>query len=122
MMREAVNFRVLVINPGSTSTKVAVYEGLQETLAETIKYEGVFLSGYPTVYSQLPFRLADMLALLDARGVKLDSLDFIMARGGALKPMEGGAWQINATMLDDLQNARQGEHASRLAALIAAPL
>ncbi len=122
MMREAAAFRVLVINPGSTSTKVAVYEGLEETLAETIRYESAFLSGYPTVYSQLAFRLADMLALLETRGIELESIDFIMARGGALKPMEGGAWQINASMLDDLQNATQGEHASSLAALIAAPL
>jgi len=114
--------RVLVINPGSTSTKLAVYDGLLEKLAETIRYESGQLAEYTTMYSQLDFRMADLLEVLKSKGINLETVDFIMARGGALKPLEGGAWEITGHMLDDLRNARHGEHASSLAALIAAEI
>lgn len=110
--------RILVVNPGSTSTKLALYAGTEELFRENISYQAENIRGCPTVYSQLDFRLADVRRVLGEQGVDIGSLDFIIGRGGACKPVHGGAWEITETMLEDLRTAKYADHASSLGALI----
>ena len=110
---------ILVINPGSTSTKIAVYDGENERFVETIRYDAEKIAECATVFEQFPFRLADVQRLLAEWCVEVGDLDFIMARGGAVRPVHGGSWEITDAMLQDLRTARFADHASSLGALIA---
>lgn len=110
---------VLVINPGSTSTKIGVYDGPNERFVETIRYRAEQIAGCATVFEQFPFRLADVQRFLADRRVTVGDLDIVMARGGALRPVHGGSWAITDAMLEDLRTARYADHASSLGALIA---
>jgi len=111
--------RILVINPGSTSTKIAVFDGEATVLSCNIPHGTEELRQFPTIPSQFDFRLAALRAALAEAAIPLESLDFIMARGGALKPVSGGAWAITETMLSELRQSLWGEHASSLGALLA---
>lgn len=110
--------RILAINPGSTSTKIALYAGTEELFCKTIDYPAERIHACPSVYSQLDFRLADVLRVLSEHGIDPESPDFIIGRGGAVKPVHGGAWEITEKMLDDLRKAVYADHASNLGAMI----
>lgn len=111
--------RMLVINPGSTSTKIAVYDGESSVVSRNISHPVEELRQCPTIPAQFSFRLAALRTALGEAEIPLESLDFIMARGGALKPISGGAWAITETMLEELRQSLWGEHASSLGALLA---
>jgi len=105
---------ILVINPGSTSTKLALW-GEDGPLLERILEHGGGASG--AIAAQLPARRDDVLAFLEANG--RTPPDAVCGRGGLLRPIEGGTYLIDEPMLDDLRAARYGEHASLLGGLIA---
>ncbi len=107
---------ILVINPGSTGTKLAVFED-ERVLHET---EIPLASGTGSVLDQLAERETALHAFLREKGI--DEADAISARGGPLRPLAGGTYRIDATMLADLRSMRYGEHASMLGALIAQSL
>ena len=117
---------VLVINPGSTSTKIAVYEDGIEAFSENETISSEVASGFASMYAQLPFREAQVRAGLARKGLSLDGISVVVARGGLLRPLVGGIYKVCPAMLDDLAAARFGEHASNLGAFladrIAAPL
>jgi butyrate kinase len=119
-------WNVLVINPGSTSTKIAVYEGGKELFSENEFISSVAASGYGSIFAQLAFREEQVRSALARRGYDTNRLSIVVGRGGLLKPLSGGIYRIGPAMLEDLAEARFGEHASNLGACladrIAAPL
>lgn len=111
--------KVLVINPGSTSTAVAVYEGDKEIFFETIRHSTDELKEFKKIIEQYQFRKQMVLALLEKKKIPLQEFDAIVGRGGVLSPLESGTYQINQPMLDELQERPRVEHASNLGAKIA---
>jgi butyrate kinase len=113
------NVKVLVINPGSTSTKFAVFHGNEPFFTETIRHKDEDLIVYPSIADQLDYRLELLLDVLKTRGIELSTLDGIVGRGGFLRPLESGTYLVDEEMLQDLKTARFGEHASNLGAMMA---
>ena len=113
--------RILAINPGSTSTKFALYDDDHELLAETLRHPDDELGAYADrpIWDQRPFRKRAIVDALSERDVDLDDLDAVVARGGLLKPLSSGTYRVNEQMLDDLERAERGEHASNLGAPLA---
>lgn len=109
--------KVLAINPGSTSTKIAVYEDERPVLVRTIRHRVDELAQYPRIIDQFEFRKALVLRELEADGVPF-RFDAIVGRGGLLKPIPGGVYEVNDAMLDDLLHALH-DHACNLGCLIA---
>ncbi|HOE77713.1 MAG TPA: butyrate kinase [Bacilli bacterium] len=114
-----MSYRILVINPGSTSTKTAVYEDDELIWESKISHNVDEIAPFPTVYSQKDFRMNLIISELEKAGIGLNSLDAITARGGMLKPLESGTYSVNREMVDYLKEAKRGEHASNLGAVIA---
>lgn len=116
-------FRVLAINPGSTSTKVGVYEG------ETMVYEGVVrhsaeeLAKCGGVIEQAPMRMELIRNLLQKENIDLASMDAFVGRGGIVKPMRSGVYTINDKLMDDLKELPSAKrHASALGGIFARQL
>ncbi|MCL4514400.1 MAG: butyrate kinase [Firmicutes bacterium] len=112
---------LLVINPGSTSTKVALFREEQMVWAENLRHDERELARFPTIHSQLQcrapaFRLAAIRDLAAQKGLDLSSLDAVVARGGMLRPIPGGTYAVNEPMLQDLADNVGGEHSSNLGA------
>ncbi|MCF7933472.1 MAG: butyrate kinase, partial [Spirochaetia bacterium] len=110
----------LIINPGSTTTKIAVYEGLEERAVHTIDHDSEELRAYLSVMDQREYRFSCISDMLERRGISFGDIDLVMGRGGLLHPLAGGVYAVSAAMLEDLQQARYGEHASNLGAPLAA--
>ena len=111
--------RILAINPGATSTKVAVYEDESPLFVRTLRHPADELAQYLHVADQYAFRRDVTLALLKEQEIAPESLDAIVARGGILPPMQSGAYRVNEKMLYDLKHPIGREHASNLGAIIA---
>jgi butyrate kinase len=111
---------VLVINPGSTSTKVAVYEDGSVQYSANISMPGAEAEKYGTTFEQLPFRENQLRASFARWPFDLKRLDLVVARGGFLRALSGGIYRIGPAMLEDLASARYGEHASNLGAHLGA--
>ena len=112
-------FRVLAINPGSTSTKIAVYDNENLLFEQVVRYSNEELSPFDTIIDQYEFRKSGILQMLAEKNVALESLDAVVGRGGLLKSIAGGTYAVNAAMLDALRLAERGEHASNLGGVIA---
>jgi len=113
------DYKILVINPGSTSTAVAVYEGENEIFFETIRHNTDELKKYKHLIDQNQFREQVILRLLEQKGIILTGFDAIVGRGGVLSPLQSGTYKINQYMLDELRERPRVEHASNLGAQIA---
>ena len=111
--------KILVINPGATSTKFAVFDGDKMLLKKTVEHQSADLKNYARIFDQCQYRLELILAGLAEAGVELGTLTAVVARGGLLKPAIGGVYAVNALMIEDLKKAERGEHASNLGAVIA---
>jgi butyrate kinase len=111
--------KILAINPGSTSTKIAVFAGCNEVLTENLSHSAEELAGFADIMAQIPYRLAKIREILKHNGLSLRDFAAVVGRGGLLKPMLSGTYTVNAAMLDDLKNARYGAHASNLGAILA---
>lgn len=116
--------RVLVLNPGSTSTKTSVFEGDEERFTEEIQHPAEELKAFEgqPITAQFAFRKEAVLGFLAAKGLHLSDLDAVAGRGGLLRPIPHGTWKVGPAMLADLKAGSRGEHASNLGALIAAEL
>lgn len=112
-------YKLLTINPGSTSTKIAVYEDEKEVFKENIRHSSDEIGKYKNIFEQRHFRAEVILKVLRDRNVNVDKMDAIVGRGGILKPMPGGTYSINDKMLNDLKEGARGEHAANLGAIIA---
>ncbi|AQP53254.1 butyrate kinase [Vagococcus penaei] len=111
--------KVLVINPGSTSTKVAYYEDKQECLNESVHHETTELEKFDTIADQYEYRLALIQSFLDDKKIDRTDFDAVVGRGGSLPPVEAGAFLVNDTMIDWLVNKTDVHHASNLGAMLA---
>jgi len=112
-------FRILVINPGSTSTKVAVFENADEIFSESVSHSGDDLKPFPRISDQYAMRFRVIERTLEEKQADIRRIDAVVGRGGLLRPMVGGTYLVNDRMLEDLKKAERGEHASNLGGLIA---
>lgn len=110
---------ILVLNPGSTSTKVAVYKGSKPLVSESIEHDKAEIEKYAKIVDQYPMRQAVILDFLARNKIDLKTLAAVVDRGGLLKPISSGTYVINEVMLNDLREARRGEHISNVGAFIA---
>lgn len=110
---------ILAINPGSTSTKIALYNEREQVFVKTLRHSSEEISKYDRIIDQYEFRRDTILEALKENGVELNSLTAIVGRGGLLKPIPAGVYEVNEKMISDLREAAQGEHASNLGAIIA---
>lgn len=117
-----MSYKLLIINPGSTSTKIAVYEDENPILIETIRHSSEEINKYPNIYSQLDFRRDIIERVLEKKGISLKEIDAVVGRGGLLKPMISGTYSVNDAMLEDLKIGYLGQHASNLGGLLAKEL
>jgi butyrate kinase len=112
-------YRVLVINPGSTSTKIAVYDDEALLFAETLRHPHDELAHFAHIADQYVFRRDAVLKGLRERDIELGSLAAVVGRGGILRPIESGTYRVNELMLKELRTPGEREHASNLGAIIA---
>jgi butyrate kinase len=110
--------RILVINPGSTSTKIAVYDNTVCSLLKTLHHSMAELAPYKTISEQFAFRKEVILGELDHDRIHLDSINIIIGRGGLTYPLKSGVYYINELMVDHCRRGVMGEHASNLGSLI----
>mgnify|MGYP000968924738 CR=1 FL=1 len=113
------NPRILAINPGSTSTKIGVFEGINPLFMKTIRHTTEELEPFDKITEQFKFRKDIILRELQEADVQLELVKAIVGRGGLLKPIESGVYEVNDAMRADLLVSRFGEHASNLGGLIA---
>lgn len=112
-------YRILVINPAATATHVAVFEDETLLVEGELKHSREELSAYDRVWDQYLMRKDRIADFLAAHEIPLASLHAVAGRGGMLKPIPGGAYRVNAAMLEDLRRGVQGEHASNLGGILA---
>lgn len=117
-------YRVLVLNPGSTSTKTSLFEGDEERAMEELQHPAETLKAFEgrPITEQLSFRKEAVQRFLAGQGLGAGDLDAVAGRGGLLRPIPHGTWNVDDAMLADLRAGLRGEHASNLGALIAAEL
>ena len=108
------NIRVLSINPGSTSTKIAVYKDKKPVFIKNIKHTNEELSKYNRITDQLEYRKKIILKELKNSNVELDNIRAVVGRGGIIKPIKSGVYEINEKLIHDLKNSEFGTHASNL--------
>lgn len=114
--------KVLVINPGSTSTKIAIYEKESPIYSETINHTAEDLSHYHSVIDQLDYRLSLIHSALEKAGHSIEELDAVSARGGFTKPVVAGTYLIDENVVDTLTHHAIHDHASNLGSLLAREL
>lgn len=111
--------KVLLINPGSTSTKVAVFSGENCLYTKSLSHSAEELKDFSSVVSQFDFRKSVILDWLKEIGISTAELEAIVARGGLLRPMPSGIYEVSDFMIEDLKIGYQGEHASNLGGIVA---
>lgn len=114
-----MNYRMFILNLGSTSTKVAVFEGTAEAAKESLHHSQEELAAYPRVPDQKGLRKEAIRGFLARGGFDLREFDCIVARGGCSKPIEGGIYRITPEMLADIESGRYGVHISNVGCSIA---
>ncbi|WP_188399248.1 butyrate kinase [Sporomusa sp. GT1] len=112
-------YKILTINPGSTSTKIGLYEDTTEILSQNINHSAEDIAKFAVIGDQLEYRLEKIHAFFAGQNINASDLAAVVGRGGLLKPMPSGTYEINEVMLDDLKNNRYGAHASNLGAILA---
>lgn len=112
-------YTILSINPGSTSTRIAVYENEKELFQKKVEHDVQALGQFARMVDQLPMRKAAILACLKEASFPLETLSAIAARGGKLPPLKQGAYRVNADMVDFLTYRPIDDHASNIGALVA---
>lgn len=111
--------RILVINTGSTSTKIGFYDAGVQLFEENLTHSAEEIAKYESVMDQSGMRRDAITAFLANNGVALDSIDVVMARGGLITPIQTGVYQVNQDMREALMAGKDGVHACNLSALIA---
>jgi len=113
------DYKILVINPGSTSTKVALFSNEQSLFDKKIEHNSKKLSNFNKIIDQYHFRQDIILNFLKEKGIDLSTLNAVVGRGGLLKPIASGTYRVNEKMLEDLRKGVSGEHASNLGGMLA---
>lgn len=111
--------KILAINPGATSTKVAIFNGNEQVFLKNIKHSTDELSQFKTISDQYEFRKNVILSTLKDENIPLDDIAIVMGRGGLVKPLKSGVYKINDLMIEHLKMGYSGQHACNLGGLIA---
>lgn len=114
-----MSYKILIINPGSTSTKIGVYEDETQLMEETLRHSTEEIAQYATIYDQKDFRKNVILDVLKEKDVDINDIDVVVGRGGLLKPIPGGTYETTPELLEDLKVGKQGQHASNLGGILA---
>lgn len=114
--------KILAINPGSTSTKIAIYHSDKSVFLKTLRHEACELEKYDRITDQFEFRKQAILDELESAEIDISKINCIVGRGGLIKPVEGGVYEVNERMKEDLAIGIMGEHASNLGGLIASDI
>ncbi len=117
--RKGETFRILAINPGSTSTKIAVYDDERPVLEEVIHHSELDLSEFEKIWDQYEFRKRTILETLRSRNVDIKTLSAVVGRGGLLRPVVSGTYLVNELMIRDGKEGYLGEHAANLGPVLA---
>jgi len=110
---------ILAVNPGSTSTKISIYEETKEIFTETISHKIEELSRFNKSSDQDLYRMEIIISQLRERKIALDQIQAVVGRGGLLRPIEGGTYSVNEQMVADLKKGIMGDHPSNCGGLIA---
>ncbi len=113
-----MSYKLLIINPGSTSTKIGVYEDEKELFEETLRHSTEEIAKYDSIYAQRGFRKEVILNVLKEKNFDIKTLDAVVGRGGMLKPIPGGTYAVTEELLEDLKVGVQGQHASNLGGIL----
>lgn len=111
--------KILAINPGSTSTKIAVFEDDNQVFVKNLKHSTEDLEPFKSIAEQYEFRKNVILNELRENGIDISSVDFVIGRGGLIKPIQSGVYRVNELMKEHLRMGYNGEHACNLGGLIA---
>ena len=114
-----MSYRILVINPGSTSTKIGVYEDEQLLFDKTLRHSAEDIAQFKTIAAQKDWRRDLVMRALREQGIDARTLSAVSGRGGLLRPIRGGTYAVNDNMVTDCTIGIQGQHASNLGGLIA---
>ena len=109
----------LIINPGSTSTKIGVFEDETLLFEETLRHSTEEIAQYASIVDQKDFRKEIITNLLKSKDFDINSLNMVVGRGGMLKPIPGGTYAVTDDLLHDLKIGKQGQHASNLGGILA---
>jgi butyrate kinase len=110
---------ILAINPGSTSTKISLFEDDKEVMKKTIDHNDQTIASFPRVWDQYEYRKTEILQFIQESGFQLNDIDCVVGRGGLFKPTISGTYEINGKMLNDARGCYLGEHASNLGCVLA---
>ncbi len=110
---------ILAINPGSTSTKIAVFDNTKEVFLKNIKHSTENLAGFEKITDQYAFRKQIILDELESASFEVSTIKVIVGRGGLIRPIPSGVYEVNEPMTEDLKVGVLGQHASNLGGLIA---
>ena len=113
-----MSYKLLIINPGSTSTKIGVYEDEKELFEETLRHSTEEIAKYDSIYAQRGFRKEVILNVLKEKNFDIKTLHAVVGRGGMLKPIPGGTYAVTEELLEDLKVGVQGQHASNLGGIL----
>ena len=120
MQVNEMEYRILTINPGSTSTKVGCFEGEKELFTVNVSHDAEKLKEFATISSQLPYRKETILAALKEANIDLSTIDAFVGRGGGLLAVEGGTYAVNDVLLDHAVRGANGvQHPAQLGSQIA---
>jgi butyrate kinase len=111
--------KILVINLGSTSTKVAVYESDKVKFMESVSHPAEELKEFKTIVDQYELRKKTILGVLNRNGMSLSELDAVASRGGNMKPVPGGIYAISPEMIDDMKSGKFGQHPNMCGGIVA---
>lgn len=114
-----MSMKSLIINPGSTSTKIGVFEDETLLFEETLRHSTEEIAQYASIVDQKDFRKDIILNLMKEKDFDMKSLNVIVGRGGMLKPIPGGTYAVTDDLLNDLKIGKQGQHASNLGGILA---
>ena len=109
------DYKVFTINPGSTSTKIGLFNGEKEVFTVTVEHDTAKLNEFSGVSDQLSYRRDTILSKLEENGASLDDVDAFVGRGGGLMAVDGGVYEINDILLDHAQRGANGiQHPAQL--------
>ncbi len=111
--------KLLTINPGSTSTKIAVFEDDKNIFQKNLQHDAADLKQFKIITDQFQFRKDVILKVLEENNFDVKSFNAIVGRGGLMRPLTSGTYEVSEAMKTDLASCKYGEHASNLGALIA---
>jgi butyrate kinase len=110
---------ILVINPGSTSTKIALFSGKRKTIEQNMRHSRELFDGVKTLWDQFPFRLAAVESFIEANLISGKAIAAVVGRGGLLKPLRRGTYLVDENMISDARKGVRGAHVSNLGCALA---